>query len=193
MFTLLKALHHQIPKEHLKTLYALCFMVSLFSVMLLGQLLTQLFPLPMMPEVSGMVVDKHVEVTSYIGEGRSGRRPVYSLILTLNDGHSYNIELNEENQNIGQLIYKGGKVKLYLSTTLYNILSLDIVNHGLRAVQVEFEGHVLDSFASYQRARLPFIVYTLGALIFFIVMFFIWYRQVVSISSKAISSEESGL
>lgn len=178
MFTWLKTIHAQIPKPHLKTLYALYVMISLFCIILLGQLLVQLFSLKMMHKVSGRVVNKNIQI-SYISEGRNPRVPVYSLVLTLNDGHSYNVELNEENQDIVQLIYKGGNVNLYFPSALYNVLSLDIVNHGSRALQVEFEGEVLDSFASYQRARVPFILYATGAIIFFIIMFFVWLKQVL--------------
>jgi len=189
MFSWLKALHKQIPRQHLKTMYALGLMISLFGIVLLGQLLTQLFSIQMISKVSGRVVNKKIQ-TSYISEGRNRNVPVYSLALTLTDGHTYNVELNEENQDIGQLIYKGGKVNLYFPPAFYNVLSLDIINHGSRAVQVEFEGEVLDSFASYQRARIPFILYTTAAIIFFIIMFFIWRKQVLPNNIEEVSTSE---
>lgn len=137
---------------------SLYLLFSLFSLLLAGQLVAQLYTVNQLNKVSGKVIAKEIEKTGYTGGKYSKQQ--YSLVLTLDDHQfetqPYNVDLDGSNQNIDDEIAVNDFVTVYCPTTLYNILSLDCLDFVNRVNQVEKNGRVLSSFRHRQNGLWKF-------------------------------------
>ncbi len=136
------------------------------SMLLIAQIIAQLFTLAQLSKVTGKVTAKNVHITSYTSGSKFRQGSAnYSLIITLDSRQIYNVYLDNENWNISNIIQLGDTVTIYNPTLAYNILSLDFLDYGSRVSQLELRNQVLYSFGQHKRHQLPFICFLLVAIL----------------------------
>ena len=172
--------YKNLTQEQKKDFRKVAIVFTILTLLFSGQVLSQLFTVNQMDEFTGTVVQKEIKVTSSIGGSSRGKAtPIYSLVLTLDNGHTYNIDFNGQNVGMEDAVAKGTKVSVWYPSVAYNILSLGIFNYGSRAVQFEAGGVIYDRFTSHKEFRARLIWIFGGLLVFVIVAFLIWVKQVI--------------
>jgi hypothetical protein len=144
-------------------------LLAIFSLLLAGQLIAQLYTVRQLHKVSGKVIGKETKKTGYSSDKYN--RAQYSLILTLDDqqfdSQPYTVDLDKSNWNIDDQISVNDYVTIYCPTTAYNLLSLDCLDFGSRVSQVEKRGQILSSFRHRQNK-----LWTLSLCLFVAVLLF---------------------
>jgi len=144
--------------------YIVNLLLWVLGIALCGQLIAQLFTVKQLNKVTGLILAKEVRVTSYDG-GRGGKQN-YSLIITLKNKQTYNIDFNTNSDwSIGDQLHINEKVTLYTPSCIYNLLSLDCLDFGSRVSQVEANGEVIYSFKAHQNKAWSFIAYLIVAML----------------------------
>lgn len=166
-----------LTKERFATKYIIYLFIILLSLVLLGQIAAQLFPIRQLNRVEGRLIAKEFKVMGYTSGTRwGGGSPIYSLVLKLDNKQDYNVELNSSNGDMDSFLKIGDKITLYCPSTLYQIVSLDGLDFVSHVSQVDLNNNVLYSFEDQKRAAWKFIaLLTLGILLFF---YFLndWYK-----------------
>lgn len=162
---LLKGLFNSPIQRSRGDIAAVSIYLSFLSLLILSQLIAQLFTVKQLSVITGKIADKQVSVTSHTGIRTRGTLN-YSLILTLDNRKTYNIDYNlNDDFKLYGILNVGDSVKLYLPTRLYNYLSLDALNYGISVSQVEKNNVIVYSFKKRQRKDWPFIGFLFAAYI----------------------------
>jgi hypothetical protein len=150
---------------------ALCyFMIAILFIIMLGQIIAHGFNVKQFNRVDGKILKISVEVTSYtLGSRFLAGGPINSYVLRLQSGQTYNVDYNSSWDGI---IKVGKHVTIYMPTTSYNILSLDILDYGTRAYQVEMDGFVLLNFEENRPALWKPITYCIAGMMVFIYLLY---------------------
>jgi hypothetical protein len=167
MFNELTARYRELSRSRLLTKYCIYFFLALLTVVLLAQLLSQLYTVNQLKKVSGVVSSFDVEVTSYTAERHS--KAVYSRIVTLQDKKSYSLP----NTNS---VLKGDTVTLYYPSRLYQLLTLNILDYEKYPVQIAINGSTTMSFSANKLQTWKFMGYILAAMGLFGYFLYDWYR-----------------
>ena len=160
-----------LPKKTALGKYFLIFLITTFIIMLCGQLIAQLFTVRQFDKVTGTVVKREIRQTSYSAGNRFKNGDAnYSLIVTLDNGHAYNIDLDQYS-TVEENIKKTDKISIYNPTLIYNILSLDILDSDGSVLQVELDNNIILNFDQHKHKAWSFICYTLIAIGVFFYLF----------------------
>ena len=158
--------------------YILIGFISVFTLLLCGQLIAQFYSVRQLDKVIGKAVSTDIRRIPYTGrESRKSRAPNYSLFVTLDNGKVYNIETSDAVRGIDSAITTGKLVTIYNATTLYNLFSVDILDRGNRVSQVEVNNQVWYSFDSQQRKNRPAIFFFVLAIAAFSVFLYAYYKN----------------
>jgi hypothetical protein len=157
--------------------YILIGFISVFTLLLCGQLIAQFYSVRQLDKVIGKVVSTDIRRAPYAGGRKSSRSPNYTLFVTLDNGKVYNIKTNDTVRRIDSAITPGKLVTIYNPTTLYNLFSLDILDRGSRVSQVEANNQVWYSFDSQQRKNRPAIFFFVLAIGAFGVFLYAYYKN----------------
>jgi len=144
--------------------YMLNLLLWVLGIALCGQLIAQLFTVNQLNKVTGVIMAKEVRVTSYEA-GRRGKQN-YSLVITLKNKQTYNIDFNADRDwSIADQLHINKNITLYNPSFIYNLLSLDCLDFGSRVSQVEANGQVIYSFKTHQNKAWGFITYLIVAML----------------------------
>jgi hypothetical protein len=191
MPNLIQNFYKGLTGEQKKDFRKVTVVFAILTVLFSGQLFSQLYTVDQMNKATGTVVEKEIKVTSSIGGNKIAMaKRVYSLVLTLNNRRTYNIDFNDQNVGMEDAVSKGTKVSIWYPSLTYNILSLEILNYGSRAVQFEAGGVVFDRFTSHQESHILLIRIFGGLLLFVIVAFLIWLKQVLAYNAEIVPDED---
>jgi hypothetical protein len=144
-------------EEYLESIKAkrLCrVIIAMLMLIALGQIIAHVYSVNQLIKVSDIVYSKSVKPTSYTGGKHS--YVSYSIKITLRDGYSYFVDYDPE---IDTLIKPGDKATIYLPTTAYNLFSLDFLEYGTRASQLEINGAVVYSFSQYKHNLTKYLIF----------------------------------
>ena len=150
--------------------YLLIILIAAFIIVLCGQLVAQFFTVRQFEKITGTVIKREIRKTSYNAGNRFKNGDAnYSLLVTLDNGHIYNIDLDQYS-TVEENVKKGDNINIYIPTLIYNILSLDILESECGVMQVELGSNVVLSFDQHKRKAWSFICYTLIAIAVFFYM-----------------------
>jgi hypothetical protein len=137
--------------------YALYTVIFILGLILCGQLIAQLYTIKQLNKVTGKIVKTDVKIASYSSGGRWRKgKPYYSLVITLNNGQSFDLDINNNNWQIENILQKGENVTIFYPTVAYDVLSLNVLEFGSKGSQVELNRHVVYSFAEQTNGAWPF-------------------------------------
>ncbi|NHA06617.1 hypothetical protein G7092_22605 [Mucilaginibacter sp. HC2] len=144
--------------------YIINFLLWGAGIALCGQLIAQLFTVNQLNKVTGIIATKEAEITSY--EAGRKRKPNYSLVVTLKDKQTYNIDFDTDRDwAIADQLRINENITLYNPSFIYNLLSLDCLDFGSRVSQVEANGKIIYSFKAHQSKAWFFIAYLITAIL----------------------------
>ena len=167
MFNKLTSRYRELSRSRLLTKYCIYFFLALLTLVLLAQLLSQLYTVNQLKKVSGVVSSFDVEVTSHTAERYS--KAVYSRIITLQNKTSYSLP------NVSEVV-KGDTVTLYYPPLLYQLLTLNILHYEKYPVQIAVNGSTIMSFSANKLQTWKFIGYILAAMGLFAYFLYDWHR-----------------
>ncbi len=137
-----------LPKRKFNAKYTVPFIVFFLSCVLVGQLITIVFPLNKLNKVSGQIVNMGTVITSWSHTRYSNHRtPNYALAITLDNMQYYNIQDGNTRAYLGSTLKYGDYITIYYPTPTLKIIGAGL----LRDVsQVEIGGKVLYSWKTQQ-------------------------------------------
>jgi len=162
-------------RERIASKYIAYFFAALFTILLCGQLLAQLYTVRQLNKVSGKIIYTEQKVTGFGGGGRKRGEPQYSFIITLDNKQAYYIDLDGDNGNLIDILHKGDNVTIYNPTKLYNLLSLDGLDFERRVSQVEVDNKIVTSFAHHQKKARSLIAILLLGIALCCYFLYDWY------------------
>ncbi|MEO7215944.1 hypothetical protein [Mucilaginibacter sp.] len=167
-----------LPRDRFSRKYLIDMFIVIIGLLLLMQLAAQLFPVSCLDKVTGVVVDRRVTIGSYRMYHKRATLPNYSLKVVLNNSTAAcEIEVKDNDPALLTAFRKGDTLTIYSPPAIYQILSLEGLEYGKRASQVEVRQHIVYSFAGHKREAWPFMgVLTAGLLLF---CYFLrdWYKN----------------
>jgi hypothetical protein len=167
MFNKLTSRYRQLSRSRLLTKYCIYFFLALLTVVLLAQLLSQLYTVNQLKKVSGVVSSFDVELTSHTAERYS--KAVYSRIITLQNKIAYSLPGTSD-------VVKGDTITLYYPPRLYQLLTLNILDYEKYPVQIAVNGSTITSFSATKLQTWKFIGYLLAAIGLFAYFLYDWHR-----------------
>ena len=171
MFATFKVDKERFSKKHISKLVVHILLIVL-SIILCGQFIAQLFTVRQLSKVSGIIITKEVKLTSYTGSSKFKKGgPNYSLVVKLDNQQTYNIDFNtNDDWSLNDRLHVGDHVIIYNPTLIYNLISLDGLDFGSRANQVEVGDKVIYSFKAHQNRAWSFILYLVTAILISVYM-----------------------
>jgi hypothetical protein len=144
--------------------YILPYVIGFFVLMLVGQLIGQLFTVKQLNKVSGKIVDLQTKLT-YVSTARTGNRRSYALFVTLNNGSVRSIQDEAAQEKLDTLLHVGNDVTIYYPTLLYKILSTGFV-HDVN--QLELGNQVVYNFDEQKKENWVLVGFsTVAAVVFY--------------------------
>jgi hypothetical protein len=140
--------------------YIMPYVIGFFFLICFLQIVAQFITVDQLNKVSGKLTNMQTVLRSY------GRRhtPNYALVLTLDNGHEYDITDINAQEHLKQLLHVNEQVTIYYPTTLYKVLS---TGFALPVSQVQVEEGVLYEFwGQKQQARLLIVMSIIIACVF---------------------------
>jgi hypothetical protein len=154
--------------------FLLPYIIAFFSLLLVGQIIIQFTTVNQFKKESGRILDLQTKITGYRRQKSvlgSTYKPMYSLVIGLDDLNSYNVENEADRKMLGGILHKGDSVTIYSPTTLIKVLSTGFFHP---VSQIEQNGHVVYSFDEVKKENYVIIGLYTG---FILLLFFTWRFQ----------------
>ena len=155
-------------------LFLLPYIIVFFSLLLAGQIIVQFINVNQLNKESGKILDLQTKITGYRRQKSvlgSTYKPMYSLVIGLDDLNSYNIENELDRKILGDVLHQGDSVTIYSPTTLIKVLSTGFFH---LVSQIEQNGHVVYSLDKVKKENYVIIGLYTG---FILLLFFTWRFQ----------------
>jgi len=174
MFTALLSDWNNLTSKQFSAKYILPVVVLIFGLLFMGQVIVQFLSVGQLYKVQGRLVNMETKITSYTHHrGQRGSTPDYSLILTLDNSHSYYIQYIPLMHKLDTALHVNDNITLYCSTKLIKAISLNLIAD---APQIEQGNKVLFSFDEEKHRALVLVaVFGMMTAAFGLMMYF--WRQ----------------
>jgi hypothetical protein len=146
---------------------ALIFFIVLFCILLAGQIIIHFYDKGNFEKVFGTINTIEYKVTSY-SEGGTWKKgqPNYSVVMSLNNGRTYEADLHDGNWLNEYELKRGDQVTIYHPSKFYNLLSLNFLDFGCNRIsELDFSNQVFYKL-NYNQGNI-FIIYLITAIIGF--------------------------
>lgn len=150
------------------------YIIAFFSVLLVAQIIIQFISVDQLNKESGRILDLQTKITGHYRQrsvATSTYKPMYALVIGLDDLNSYNIENTADRKMLGDILHKGDSVTIYSPTALIKVLSTGFFHP---VSQIEQNGHVVYSFDEVKKENYVIISLYTG---FILLLYFTWRFQ----------------
>lgn len=120
--------------------YLFPYIIAFLSLALIGQVIIQFWTVDNLNKVQGKIVNMQTRITGWRHQKFGKDTPDYSLVITLDNSHSYYITATTARENIVAVLRRGDSITIYYPTQLFKILSTGLYH---QVTQVEYKGMIL--------------------------------------------------
>jgi len=159
-----------LPRRKFSTKYTIPFIIFVCALLIIGQLIIQFIPVEQLNKVSGTITGLDTRITSYSHQRSTNTFiPSYSLVITLDNMRSYNLQETAYRNKLGPILHKGDQLTIYYPTTFCKVLSAGFIRD---IAQIQSGNKVFYTWREQQKGNWLLIgMYTVA------LSFFYWFMR----------------